>query len=215
MKHSLFVATLMVLFAAGVFIGSSMAQAVTAPLTTKIESDAEPIDALLIPPAAEGTRDHALHRAVKVISRGPAAVEVRVEAKPEDFVPGMLYTIFSRSSDGLVVASPLKLVMEYETAPITVKAECGTTGLDGRLTELPDESLKKLVEIREKKIELLFERLQQQLEPATVKKLAELEKTAGLSYPREFSRDLPRTELITRLLTLNALIQARASQSVE
>ena len=215
MKHCLFVAFLIVVFAVGVFLGSSMAEAVAAPLTTKIESDSDPIDALLIPPAAAGTRDHALHRGVKVVSRGPAAVEVRVEAKPEDFVPGMLFTIFSRSSDGIIVASPLKLVMEYEKAPITVKAECGSTGLDARLAELPDESLKKLVDIREKKIELLFERLQQQLDPATIKKLAELEKTAGLSYPREFSRDLPRSELITRLLTLNALVQARAGQSIE
>lgn len=200
---------LLLSFLAAVLVPVSFASAETPlpEIRTTIETPAQIIEALLIPPATPATRARAVHRAITVVNATKSETEVRIDTKPEDYVPGTLYTIFSRSKSGRVSASPLRVLSDTEPAPQEFPATCQGEGKDlKKLEVLPEASLRKLIEIRSRKKALLIERIRASLSPEVIERVNAAETEQGLSSGAPFSRALADDELIQRMLILASVL---------
>ena len=177
-----------------------------------IPDSVKPVEAILIPNVKDGTSATVSHRTVEVVRNGQRGQTVKVALESKDIAPGTLLTIVGHVPGGEIFASPLQEVREGNPPPQRLEAACKAGEPRKSLAGLTDESLRKLIDIRERKKQLLVDRLKAEFTPELYSSFRQQERRFGLNYSKPLDDTLNADELIDRLLTiisLSGLTEAR------
>jgi len=146
------------------------------------------------------------------VKDGSPGQKVRIALQSEDLAPGILLSIIGHAPGGDFFATPLQEVRESDPVPETLSTSCKSGETRKSLASLSDESLRKLIEIRERKKELLIERLKLELTPALYATFRQQERRLGIKFDHLIDDSLGSDELIARLVVLVSISSKNAKK---
>jgi hypothetical protein len=159
-----------------------------------------------------------VQRTIPRIERVPVKMEqetgggfVAEISLPDDAVERWLTIVGTLPGSG-ITASPIQSLSAGEENTARISASCAESDRNTahqKLSALKATALKQLVDIREKKRELLLQRLRSQLTPPIVHVLRAAEEAYGLTTQPPFSADLPAEQLLWRLAVIQSMARNR------
>ena len=147
-------------------------------------------------------------RNVELSRVGKTAWKAVVRVIPEDFVSSAKLTVVATTVSGATVSGPVRWLAEMDERTTLVQAKCRS--LDDltvirRLLGLKPEKLKRVVKIREQKVDLLRSRLARILSPQVLEILNKFEQALSIKREPAISTDLPLEELASRIGAIAAI----------
>lgn len=174
-------------------------------VSLSIPDSVKPVEAILIPNVKDGNSATVGHRTVEIVKSGLRGQTVKVALESKDVAPGTLLTVVGHVPGGEMFASPLQEVGESTPPPQRLETSCKAGEPRKSLAGLTDDSLRKLIDIRERKKQLLIDRLKAEFTPELYSSFRQQEKRFGLNYSKPLDETLNSDELVDRLLAIVSL----------
>lgn len=160
----------------------------------------------VVPDFIGGAAQRAERREAEIREKPGSKWEVVVKLRPEDYSIDNQLTAIATTKSGKVLASRVRTLGPAPIPGQPTEPSCGSDLGEGyfeKLLSLDNSQLRALVEIRQKKRDLLLRNLRQGIGPELSEKVQALEEARGLQGEGAFSPRLTPSAMTRRLVSLD------------